>query len=104
MPRTGLKSKWKRGPETLLFCCTNSTGSKHRLEEIRFAPKKLQNFTSTSGLSYQPAASDGTQIELRTDMKQAPERTSFEFWGDMNNNREVTVHGTVIDDYCSPEQ
>jgi len=30
----------KKGPETLLFCCTNSTGSKQRLEKIRFAKKK----------------------------------------------------------------
>ena len=87
MPRTGLKSEWKRGPETLLFCCTNSTGSKQRLEKIKFASKKsCKTLPVTLGLSYQPIASDGTRIGLRTGLKRALEQTSFGLWGKMNSN------------------
>ena len=81
MSRTGLKSEWKRGLKSLLFCCKNSTGSKQRLEEIRFAQKSYKNFTSTPGLSYQLTVSDGARFRLQMGLKRASEQTSVGLWG-----------------------
>jgi len=38
----GLKSGWKRGPETPLFCYMNNTDTKHKLVEVRSAVQLLQ--------------------------------------------------------------
>ena len=39
--QTELKSDWKRGPKTLLFCCTNNIGTKHGIVKIRSVVQKL---------------------------------------------------------------